>query len=208
MVIRLPNGRYAGQHPEGLVELIDIFPTVADVSGLAPTVTGSTYAQGHSLLSLLEGKQNHVRQYVFSDTRSPQSYNRGDRYSSVRDLRWKFVQVRRSRRTDQPSAFSLSRVVRRFLWQGPAAALPLIQAHTRRARARHHSGEFLYDLRSDPLEERNLVDDQPATVSKYRQLLEGWRQKNEELAQRIGGSPYSYEESDSIRQHFEELGYL
>lgn len=200
MVAKFPDGKYSGQCVAGLVELIDIFPTITAVVGLSPGTAGSTYVQGYNLLPMVEGTRDQVREYVFSDT---QPLEIGNHYQSVRDQRWKFIQVqkpKRNRRTfirtgqhvlERRMVFSILRSPRHFL--------------------RHYLGssnEYLFDLEADHSEQRNLVSRHSELVTQLRHVLEEWQQQNDQLAQQVGSSPYSYEESETLRQHLEKLGYM
>jgi len=68
--------------------------------------------------------------------------------------------------------------------------------------------EYLFDLKADPAEQHNLAVDRPDLVSHFRQILESWQQQNDTLAQQVGSSAYSYDESETLRRHLEQLGYM
>jgi len=200
MIVKFPGQQYAGQRVKGLVELIDIFPTIMTVMGWDPEAIEGVVLQGYSLLPLVEGTRSQVREYVFSDTRSLEISNR---YLSVRGQRWKYIQIQRpeSKRpilistlkhiAERHMVFDILRNPRHFLGRYLLA-----------------SREYLFELRSDPGEQCNLVAEHPELVNQLRQVLENWRERNRELAQRAGLSPYTCEESKSLRRHLEELGYM
>lgn len=53
-----------GQHTTALTELVDVFPTLAELAGLQMP-TNETF-DGQSLVPILQGSQPSVRQYAFS----------------------------------------------------------------------------------------------------------------------------------------------
>lgn len=200
MVMKFPGGQYAGRRVEGLIELIDIFPTVVAVTGLAPDTGSGDFVQGHNLLPLIEGTQSQVREYVFSDT---QSLDVGHRYLSVRGQRWKYIQVQRPKRDKNTLISSMQHIIdRRMIFD--------ILRHPRYFLHRYfvNSSEYLFDLEADPGEQLNLAAEYPDRVGRFRQLLVGWQQRNDELAQQVGSLSYTYEEGEGLRRHLEELGYM
>jgi len=200
LVMKLPGSQYAERRVAGLVELIDIFPTIMAVAGLPPGMAGSTFVQGHNLLPLVDDAHDQVREYVFSDT---QSLEIGNRYLSVRGQRWKYIELQqpgRDRRT-------LIKTMRHIVQRGIIFDI----LHSPRHYLRHYlrgSNQYLFDLEADPGEKRNLAAERPDLVTQIRQRLEEWQQRNDEVAQQVGSLPYSYEESESLRRHLEKLGYM
>jgi arylsulfatase A-like enzyme len=199
LVIKLPGWQYTGRRVKGLVELIDIFPTVVAVTGLPPGTAGSDFVQGHSLLPLIDDTRSQVRDYVFSDT---QSLEIGSRYLSVRDRCWKYIQVQRPQRDKRTLISTIRHVIdRRMLLD--------VLFNPRHFLRRYFSrlNEYLFDLQTDPDEQHNLAVEHPDIACHFRQVLTGWQQQNDELAQQVGSLSYSYEEGESLRRHLEELGY-
>jgi len=200
MIFKFPGQRYAGQRVKGLVELIDIFPTIMAVVGYDPGAIEGAFLQGYSLLPLIDGTRSQVREYVFSDTRSLEISNR---YLSVRGQLWKYIQVQRPRSKKPFLVSALKHTVERRM-------LFVILRNPRHFLRRYLSAskEYLFELRSDPGEQCNLIAEHPDMADQLRRVLESWRQRNHELAQQVGFSPYTYEESKSLRRHLEELGYI
>ena len=200
MVMRFPGGQYGEQRVPGLVELIDIFPTMMAVVGLAPGMVGSTLVQGHNLLPLLDGRRSQVREYVFSDTQALEFHNR---YLSVRSQRWKYIQVEQPKRNEPMFASTVKHIIERRM------IFDILRAP--RHFLRHYfssTSRYLFNLEADPGEQYNMAAERPDLVSQFQQVLESWQQQNDELAEQAGSAPYSYEESESLRRHLEELGYM
>ncbi|MGF1611762.1 MAG: sulfatase [Kiloniellales bacterium] len=66
LIIRLPDGSRAGRY-DALVQNVDVVPTVLDVLGIDQARV-SPAMQGHSLLPLVDGEAEKVRDYVFAET--------------------------------------------------------------------------------------------------------------------------------------------
>jgi arylsulfatase len=199
LIIKFPGGHHAGQRIEGLAELIDILPTILAVTGLDPGGSGGAIAQGHNLLPLVSGSSGQLREHVFSDTRSLKF---GNRYLSVRGKRWKYIQVRRPK----PGVRTLAGTVQHVRDRHMLLSILRSPRHYMRPFVGRSRG-YLFDLQSDPGEQHNLASDHRDLVTKFAGILDGWERQNADLALKVGGDPYSYEESESVRRHLEELGY-
>jgi len=199
MIMKLPGRQYAGLRVAGLVEVIDIFPTLTALAGQAPGTAG-IYVQGQNLLPLMNGTKTQVRDYVFSDTRSLEIHNR---YLSVRSERWKYVYIERPRRDRRTFAKAVQHALARRI-------ITTILRNPRHFMRTYFAGSnrYLFDLKSDPKEQNNLATQRPDLVDWFQGVLEEWAQHNEQLAKEVGSLPYSYEESETIREHLEKLGYL
>ena len=104
LVIRVPGQTKAGSSSEGLVELVDLFPTLADVCGITPPGN----LQGRSLASMLRDPSVSGKEVAYTVV------TRGDKLGkAIRTARWRYT-----------------------LW-------PV--------------GEELYDLKTDPTEQKNLA---------------------------------------------------
>jgi arylsulfatase A-like enzyme len=200
MIFKFPSGQYAGHRVTGLVELIDIFPTVIAVAGLNPSTAGGAFAQGCNLLPLVDGTRDRVRDCVFSDTRSLEIHNR---YQSVRSDRWKYIHIERPKRNSRTFASTLQHIVERRMITDILRS-PRHFLHTYLA----GSNEYLFDLKTDPAEQHNLTAERPELVDHFQQVLENWQQENAELAAQVDSLSYSYEESEILREHLEKLGYM
>lgn len=200
MIFKFPKGDYAGKRITGLVELIDIFPTLMTATGLGGSASGTDFLQGHNLLPLIEGREQKVRDYTFSETRILDVHNR---YLSVRSEHWKYIRIERPKRRGNTFRKTLQHVLKRGMM------IDILRSPRHFLRTYLGGGnEQLFDLKSDPGEQNNLAKQRPDLLAHYQQLLDEWLQQNEQLAQEVGKLEYSYEESETLRQHLEMLGYL
>ncbi len=96
LIIRVPGAAGNGKATEALAELVDLYPTLADLCGLpAPE-----YLDGVSLRPVLEDPSRHVKQAAFTQL---VRRRRGERYHgfSVRTLRWRYTLWDMGRRGEQ-----------------------------------------------------------------------------------------------------------
>lgn len=200
LIIKFSGGQYAGKRVSGLVELIDISPTILAVTGSPSSAIGDDFVQGKNLLPLIEGTRSQVHEYAFSDTQTLDVHNR---YLSVRSQRWKYIQVRRPQRDTRTFVGAAQYVLRSGL-------LFKILRSPRHFLRTYFGGsnEHLFDLEADPGEQNNLAAERPELVDHLQLALAAWEQQNAALAEHISILPYTYEESEVLRQHLERLGYL
>ena len=78
-LLRLPDGTGAGQRVEALVETCDLMPTVLDAVG----VSGPEGMHGQSLLPVVRGDEEQVREWAYS------GFHRGGR--SIRNADWSLL---------------------------------------------------------------------------------------------------------------------
>jgi arylsulfatase A-like enzyme len=90
LLIRFPGGRFAGQHVTRPIRLIDIAPTLLELSGVKAPVE----FEGRSLIPLLQG-EDHFPRY---------DYAKGDWRYAVRSESWKLIYTPR---TDQSELYDL-----------------------------------------------------------------------------------------------------
>jgi arylsulfatase A-like enzyme len=202
MIMKFPNGHYAGQRITGLAELVDIFPTVTSTAGLTSDSGVSTWFQGHDLLPLMDDPSSQVRENTFSDTLSP-FIDTDERYLSVRNLEWKYILLERSEKASR----TFNNTIKRFLKGDAAFSFRSIRRYLRRnyfARP----GEYLFDLKTDPDEKKNMAAERPVMISQFRKIVETQNGKNDTLAEQVGRLPKILEESETLRRHLEALGYL
>lgn len=81
VVVKLPGGRRAGEVVDAPAALVDVFPTVAEVAGLAPVERGA----GKSLLAL--GTADAGRR-IYSETLYPRIHMGWSELRSLVDSRW------------------------------------------------------------------------------------------------------------------------
>lgn len=155
LLARFPD-RWRGVTRDALVSQIDLYPTLCECLG----VETPDWVQGHSVLPLLRGETDAVRDAVFSEVTYHAAY---EPKRAVRTERYKYI-----RRFDaEYETYVLANVddspLKRYLLE-------------RGLGDRHRPREALYDLAFDPNERENLVDD-PAYEAVYDDLsnrLETW----------------------------------
>lgn len=81
MILRLPGDHAAGSERSELIELLDIFPTLCELTGL-PLPEGAHQLPGRSLRPLIEGDPTTARDFVFSQI---------EHAYMVRTKEWKLV---------------------------------------------------------------------------------------------------------------------
>jgi len=132
---------------EHLVSGVDIMSTVCDYAGIASPPN----SRGLSLRPLLEGKQVKWRESVFAELREGGRIIRSDRYKYVMS----YAPVpRRVRKTVNENYLTVD--------GAPSAFLP-----DDRARLKRVEQAMLFDLKNDPWETRNLIDE-----PKYKAVID------------------------------------
>ncbi len=200
LIMKFPHGAFVGQREAGLVELIDVVPTVTAIASTPQNPETNRFIQGKNLLPLLKNECKQVRIHTFSDTQSLSIHNQ---YLSVRSQEWKYIQIRQPTRNRQ----TLLKTVQHILARG------LLWDILRRPRHFWHSyfrnsNEYLFDLQNDPAEQHNCITERPEITQQLRQVLEQWLEQNEHLSQQLNDEPLTYHESEALQKHLEKLGYL
>ena len=161
LIVRGPGGFAGGQVSDALVSQIDLFPTICALVG----IEAPAWLQGTSLLPLVNGERDAVREEVFAEVNYHVCY---EPQRAVRTARWKYI-LRlhdRSRPLLPDCDDSLSK--------------DFMLAHG--WREREEAEERLYDLFYDPHETRNLAAD-PAyaeVLAALRERLARWRQDTDD----------------------------
>lgn len=83
LIVRMPNSSIKGEKAEGIVELLDLFPTFCDIAGLPIPET----LDGKSFLPLLKNPKAEGKPAAF--TMMPKMWGNG---RTVRDKRWRLVE--------------------------------------------------------------------------------------------------------------------
>jgi iduronate 2-sulfatase len=84
LIIATPGSRSAGRRAAAPVELLDLYPTLAALNGLAPP----PYLDGLNLRPMLDNPDASVRKAAISQTRLPQNI---EGYSA-RTTRWRYTE--------------------------------------------------------------------------------------------------------------------
>jgi arylsulfatase A-like enzyme len=85
LIMRGPGGFSDGQVNDALVSHLDLYPTICDLAGIGRP----DWLQGHSLLPLMRGETDAIRQELFAEVTfhaayEPQRSIRTDRYTLIR----------------------------------------------------------------------------------------------------------------------------
>jgi arylsulfatase A-like enzyme len=138
LLLRIPGMTSDGRVERALVSHLDIYPTLCDVLGFA----SPPWLAGRSLLPLLRGTCDSVRDLIFAETNYHAVYEPA---RCARTKRHKFIRHFGEAGAPRPANVDDSVVKEIYNRQGYFTS----------SRAR----EELYDLEDDPAEQRNLADD-------------------------------------------------
>lgn len=162
LVMRGPGGFPQGRVSDALVSHLDIFPTVCDLAG----IERPSWLEGKTLLPLVRGELDHVRNEVFAEVTyhaayEPQRAVRTDRYKYMK----RFDNGHHGRvlanLDDSPTKDEMVAMG----WQKISPAT-----------------EALYDLKLDPNESNNRIDDPSLglVLSDLEQRLSDWMSRTED----------------------------
>ena len=155
LIMQGPGLFSGGRALDALVSHIDIFPTLCDLLDIAPP----PWLQGTSILPLLRGERDAIRDEVFAEVNYHAAY---EPKRAVRTERYKYIRRYDNRESPVLSniddGFAKSELVQNgFAEQAPAP-------------------EQLYDTLLDPAERRNLIHDaeQADALADLRARLDRW----------------------------------
>ncbi|WP_274653285.1 sulfatase [Paenibacillus humicola] len=137
LIVRTPHRHRSGEATDALVSQVDLFPTICELAGLLKP----GWLQGHSLLPILEGSSEAVREAIFAEINHHVVY---EPMRCVRDERYKYI-----RNYGGPSYFEPNldaSEYRTFLLENEFL-------DTEKPR------EMLFDLYLDPMERVNLAEE-------------------------------------------------
>jgi arylsulfatase A-like enzyme len=135
LIVRGPGGFYGGKVVESLVSQIDLYPTFCELAGLEPP----PFAQGRSLMPLVRGETDAVRDEIFAELTYHAAY---EPQRAVRTARHKYI--------------------RRYI-DGPPVLANVDDSMTKDLMVgygwadRPVPREQLYDIPLDPMEMRNVA---------------------------------------------------
>ena len=159
LVVRGPGGTERGRVVDSLVSHLDLYPTICDVAG----IERPDWLEGHSLLPLMHGEVDEIRQEVFAEVTYHAAY---EPQRAIRTTRYKYMR----RYDDQHPGRVLAN-----LDDSPtkdavlSSGWSLVEPPT----------EALYDLWLDPGEGLNRIED-PAlsdVLADLRGRLHDWMVK-------------------------------
>jgi N-sulfoglucosamine sulfohydrolase len=155
LIMRGPGGFLGGRVNDALVSHLDVYPTLCDLAG----VEKPAFLQGHSLLPLVGGETDSLREELFMEMTWHAAY---EPQRAVRSERWKYI--RRFGDRERPVLANCD--------DSPSKSLLLEQGWA----DRKVPFEQLYDLTFDPNEAANLVDspDHQTVREELRGKLERW----------------------------------
>src|SRR5262249_52266892 len=149
---RLPPG---GRR-DALVRLIDIFPTLAELAGVAAPPD----LDGRSLAGLLTGTTSAGSSEAYAETYLPATAAGAQRKRGTQPVF--FGYVRRSMRTERW----------KYIRNEPSRLVDVQEARPLPEALRTLASEELYDLSGDPGEEHNVIPNEPDTATTLRRKLE------------------------------------
>jgi hypothetical protein len=166
LIIRFPDGKYAGSINERLVSFVDFGPTVLSLA----EVKVPDYVHGNPFL----GSQTAApREYVYFH-RDRNGENR-ETTRAIRDKRFRYV---RNYKPNEPYIKPLSYRDRQAIMQELSRLIKedTLTEKQWQFRAKSKPVEEFYDTRSDPFEIRNLASDPKyfERMSKMRTALDAW----------------------------------
>lgn len=184
MIAVWPGRTRAGSRTDAMVSWIDLLPTLVDVAGGRPP----DGIDGRSFAAVLRGDQAQHRDRIFTTHSADGRFNIYP-IRSVRTADWKYIRnlhpeyyfsthVDLGQARDGPGYFGS--------WQDKAKTDAAAANVVRRYHER--PAEELYDLRSDPLELRNLANDpgQAERLATLRAELTAWMKANGDEGRTFG----------------------
>lgn len=155
LIMRGPGAFSGGRTVDAMVSHVDVFPTLCDLVD----IEAPPWLQGHSMMPLLRGEADAIRDEVFAEVSYHATY---EPKRAVRSDRFKYI-----RRYDQRVSPVLPNIddgltKDDYLDQGFAERAP--------------DAEQLYDTYYDPMEGHNLIadSDYAAVLSDMRARLDRW----------------------------------
>lgn len=189
MLVSWPGIIKPRERHSALISFVDILPTLIEIAGGSPPESGygENQIDGRSFLPLLKGKTESHRDYVFSTNSSAAHHTYPLR--SVRDKRFRYIrnvypELNFTVQTDHnPTAESHN------LWQSWVEAARKNPEVLEKVRGYHQRpAEELYDLHTDPNEQRNLASNPEhiQTLRKLRAITENWIRQSGDTLQMHG----------------------
>jgi arylsulfatase A-like enzyme len=161
LIMRGPRGFTGGRVSDALVSQIDVYPTLCELAG----VETPDFAQGESMLPLVGGETDAVRDALFAEITYHAAY---EPQRAVRTERWKYI-----RRFDENAATVLPNTD-----DSPSKDLLIDRGWA----DSEHDPEQLYDLTLDPNEARNLIGHPAAHEAAHdmRRRLDAWMEETKD----------------------------
>lgn len=180
-----------GTKVDNLVQLIDIFPTIAEMTNCS--LDQVAFIQGRSLFPLLQKDKDrylgHKAVYAEECKR-----NFSPHYMAIRTIEWKFIYC------DYPFF--------KFAHRKPKKLMSEILNQIRWLRA---GSKLLFNLKNDHFETRNLKKDKPRMAKEFMRQLINWQRDNKQHKRRFTKGLTQVKKKavdDKLKKHLETLGYL
>jgi N-sulfoglucosamine sulfohydrolase len=157
LIMRGPREFAGGKVVDAMVSHLDVYPTLCDVAGLERP----QWLEGKSMLPLLRGETNAIRDEVFAEVNYHAAY---EPKRCVRTERWKYIRT----------YGDYHKAIVSNVDDCPSKKLWIDHGWRERAVPR----EQLYDLLFDPHEAHNLADqaEHRGTLGEMRGRLDRWMQ--------------------------------
>lgn len=157
LIVRIPGIKPPRKNYDGLIQMIDIFPTILEIAGIETPYTHF----GKSLLPIMKGEVKTHRDVVFAEGghdhhREPQCDE--DVISSPEDFRGGIYYDKTNIPLGRPELMCRTTMIRTEDWKLVIRSMPGVK-------------EELYNLKEDPHELVNLID-RPEYDGKIRELKE------------------------------------
>jgi len=212
LLLKLPRSEFAGKRVSTSVQLVDVYPTLFELSGAG---TPPSFLHGRSLMPLLRGDDpsplpvfcegGHVEQYT------------------IIDQGWKLIEVFPGRESGDTPLLTHPRVPEDWLEENFPELVGEPLTDELRASLREQPGYdakvaelrkridgpyyHLYDLNTDPGETRNLYDEKPGQVEWLKALLQAHKLRGLDAQKNAKPGMTGVRFSADALQQLSELGY-
>jgi len=161
---------------DGLVSVIDIYPTFMAASGIKIP----KHLPGKSLLPAISGDVKPVRDYLFAEFHVHSNHNPYPQ-RSVRDANFKLIYNSVAGHTNPGYNFTIGKKIEPIDFNKALkkASLDVQQAY----KIMQNPPEFeLYDMKNDPYEWKNLASlpEYASTLNKYKKVLVKWQKETKD----------------------------
>jgi len=139
LIVKYPGNPSAGKALDALVSHVDMYPTLCEVAG----VEKPDWLEGRSLMALLSGEKESIRDEIFSEVTYHAAY---EPLRCIRTEQYKYI-----RYYDDDMDLTVKPNI------DDGYSKQFLMAHGLMER-KHDPREMLFDLYNDPLERENLVE--------------------------------------------------
>lgn len=151
LIVRYPENRMKGKAVDSLVSQIDIFPTICEILKIEKPL----WLQGRSMLPILEGSTEKIRNELFSEVNFHAAY---EPMRCIRTERYKLIKFYDNHEAVVPANID----------DGLSKDFLIQSGYLEEKRGR----EMLFDLYLDPIERINLIED-----NRYKEVYQNLSKK-------------------------------